>query len=88
MGSKISSKGQVTVPKEVRDAMGLKAGDSVSFVVTDGGNAVLKAATKWTVDDMAGFLKGYAKKGPDISKEHREHLSKALAERDKRKRAR
>ncbi len=51
-------------------------------------NAVLKAATKWTVDDMAGFLKGYAKKSPDITKGHREHLSKALAERDKRKRAR
>jgi len=34
--SRISSKGQVTVPVEVRKRLGLKAGDRVEFVVDNG----------------------------------------------------
>jgi len=30
--SSISEKGQVTVPKEIREALGLKAGDKVVFI--------------------------------------------------------
>ncbi len=38
--AKLTSKGQVTVPKAVRDALGLKAGDDVIFRV-EGNRAVL-----------------------------------------------
>jgi len=38
--AKMSSKGQVTVPKAVRDALGLGEGDSVAFRV-EGSRAVL-----------------------------------------------
>lgn len=38
--AKITSKGQVTVPKAVRDALGIKAGDEVVFRV-EGNRAVL-----------------------------------------------
>ena len=34
--SKLSSKGQVTIPKDVRKAIGLKPGDLVSYEVQDG----------------------------------------------------
>jgi antitoxin PrlF len=34
--SKLSSKGQVTIPKEVRKAIGLKPGDLVSYEVQEG----------------------------------------------------
>jgi AbrB family looped-hinge helix DNA binding protein len=34
--SKLSVKGQVTIPKEVRDRLGVKAGDLVSYEVRDG----------------------------------------------------
>lgn len=34
--SKISSKGQVTVPREIRKRLGVKTGDRVEFVLDDG----------------------------------------------------
>jgi AbrB family looped-hinge helix DNA binding protein len=38
--AKITSKGQVTIPKGVRDTLGLREGDGVLFRV-DGGRAVI-----------------------------------------------
>jgi AbrB family looped-hinge helix DNA binding protein len=40
VAAKVTSKGQVTVPKAVRDALGIKAGDEVTFRV-EGSRAVL-----------------------------------------------
>ena len=39
--SRLSSKGQVTIPQEVRSWLGLKTGDRVEFV-KEGGKTVLK----------------------------------------------
>ncbi len=44
MATTITTKGQVTIPKRVRDALGLKPGDDVDFVVGDSGEAVLRRA--------------------------------------------
>ena len=38
---KITSKGQVTIPKSVRDALNLGEGDQVVFRVIEGGRAIL-----------------------------------------------
>ena len=35
VAAKVTSKGQITIPKEVRDALGLAAGDSVIFRVEE-----------------------------------------------------
>jgi len=43
--STISSKGQVTVPIEVRQRLGLKAGDRVNFVFEDGRTVLRPAET-------------------------------------------
>lgn len=40
--STISSKGQVTVPAEVRKRLGIKQGDKLAFVIEDGGGVRLK----------------------------------------------
>lgn len=32
----VTSKGQITIPKEVRDKLGLKSGDKVVFSIEDG----------------------------------------------------
>ena len=44
MANRITIKGQVTIPKQVRDALGLAPGMSVEFVVNDGGEVVLQRA--------------------------------------------
>lgn len=44
MATTLTSKGQVTIPKRVRDALGLHPGDGVDFVVGESGEAVLRRA--------------------------------------------
>ena len=51
----LTSKGQLTIPKAVRDLLHLHAGDRVAFIVHDDTEAVLKPVTK-SVDDVFGRL--------------------------------
>ena len=44
--STISSKGQITVPVEVRHRLGLKQGDRVEFVYEDGRTVLRPARTE------------------------------------------
>ncbi len=44
MGNALTVEGLVTIPKRVRDALGLKPGDEVEFVVESGGSVVLRRA--------------------------------------------
>ncbi len=51
--AKVTSKGQVTVPKSVRDALGIKEGDEVVFRV-EGNRAVLARTPDFL--DLAGSM--------------------------------
>ena len=42
----ITSKGQVTIPKEVREALGLEAGDRIDFVAEKTGEYKVVPATR------------------------------------------
>ncbi len=44
MGSSLTSKGQVTIPKKVRDALDLAPGSLVEFVVNQDGEVILQKA--------------------------------------------
>lgn len=51
--AKVSSKGQVTVPKPVRDALGIREGDEIVFRV-EGSRAVLARTPSFL--DLAGSI--------------------------------
>jgi antitoxin PrlF len=50
--STITSKGQVTIPAEVRRYLGLEQGDKVSFVIDDTGTVGLKVTAYPTVASL------------------------------------
>ncbi|MDP9483170.1 MAG: AbrB/MazE/SpoVT family DNA-binding domain-containing protein, partial [Chloroflexota bacterium] len=53
--ARITSQGQITVPKAVRDRLGLKPGDDVEFVDRDG-EIVLIPRRRRSILDFAGAL--------------------------------
>ncbi len=42
MHSRLSSKGQVTIPKEVRESLGLEPGDFVTYEIAGNDSAILR----------------------------------------------
>ena len=63
-GMTITSKGQVTIPKAVRDRMGLRAGDKVEFVEKDGKFVLEKDVEESPFAKWVGFL-GKREQTPD-----------------------
>ena len=51
----LTSKGQLTLPKAIRERLRLGAGDRVDFIVTDDGTVVLRPATV-DVRELKGLL--------------------------------
>jgi len=51
----LTSKGQITLPKEVRDALGVQTGDRVEFVETGKGVFEVVAASK-DVRELKGII--------------------------------
>jgi antitoxin PrlF len=72
----ITSKGQTTIPKSVRDALGLKAGDRVVFVPQPDGTALMMPTVK--IEELYGAL---PKPRRRVSVEQ---MNKAIAERASR----
>ncbi len=60
----VTSKGQVTIPKAVRDRMGLRAGDKVEFVEKDGEFVLCKDIEESSFDKWVGYL-GKREQTPD-----------------------
>ncbi len=54
--SKLSSKAQTVVPKEVRERLGLKPGDTVRYRITAEGVTLEKARTESEDDPFATFV--------------------------------
>lgn len=52
----VTSKGQITIPAEVRKAMGLEPGERVVFSRLDDGTTVMRAKTR-SIRELKGLLK-------------------------------
>jgi antitoxin PrlF len=51
----ITTKGQITIPKEVRESLKLNVGDKIEFVLTDKREALIRPVSN-KVDDVFGLL--------------------------------
>lgn len=65
MSTRVTSKGQVTIPKAVRDLLGIAPGSRVDFQRTDDGRVVLLAVDKGKPASRFEKLHGHAGEGLD-----------------------
>ena len=63
----ITTKGQVTIPKSVRDSLMLSTGDKIEFVVTNKREALIRPVSK-KVDDVFGILHKPGRKTVSVEK--------------------
>lgn len=78
--SKMTSKGQTTVPREIREALSLAEGVQIEWVVNEvDRTATIKPRTLRAVD-LAGFL-GPSPVGPVTVEQMNEGIANAVAER-------
>lgn len=62
MSTTVTTKGQVTIPKPIRDFLGLKAGSEIEFARNSDGEIVLKPAKKSSTTSRFAKFRGHAKK--------------------------
>ena len=62
----LTSKGQITIPKTVRESLRLHSGDRVAFIMHGLTEAVLKPVTK-TVDQVFGRLHKHGQAGKTVA---------------------
>jgi antitoxin PrlF len=51
----LTSKGQTTIPKSIRDRLGMKAGDRMTFTLMPDGVVLMRVKNKHA-NDLAGLL--------------------------------
>ncbi|NWF76547.1 MAG: AbrB/MazE/SpoVT family DNA-binding domain-containing protein [Nitrospirae bacterium] len=55
--AKVTSKGQITIPKKVRDKLGIESGERISFIEKNGIFYIKKAVKESPFDKWVGKLK-------------------------------
>jgi len=63
----LTSKGQTTIPKRIRDSLGMKTGDRMTFTLMPDGVVLLRVKNK-RVADLAGLLHKKGRKPVSIEK--------------------
>ena len=63
--AKITTKGQTTIPKQIRLRLGLRPGDEIEFVEVDGEIVLRKRVRDSLFKEYRGYLKDLAGKDPD-----------------------
>ena len=54
--STLTSKGQTTIPKDIRDSLGMKSGDRMTFTMLPDGTVLMRVKNK-SVMSLAGSLR-------------------------------
>ena len=75
----LTTKGQITIPKEIRESLQLHSGDKIDFFIKESGETVIRPISK-KVDDVFCKLKSIQKKTVSI-----EEMNKAIQSKLKEK---
>ncbi len=76
--STITSKGQITIPKEIREHLHVQAGDKIDFILDESGKVVFEPATL-DVAELKGILQKKNEKPVSV-----QEMKKAIKERFKK----
>ena len=76
----VTTKGQVTIPKAVRDVLRVDSGDQIDFVVTDQGDVLVRGVNV-DVRELRGLLKRPRRRAVTV-----EEMKRAILRRHSRKR--
>jgi AbrB family looped-hinge helix DNA binding protein len=71
----VSTKGQLVIPAELRNALGIGAGDRVSMTLEDGA-ILLRPVTERLVDETCGMFAGGGSMADELQEERRSERSK------------
>ena len=63
----LTSKGQTTIPKEIRDELGMKPGDRMTFTLMPDATVVMRVKNK-SIADLAGALYKKGRKPVPVEK--------------------
>ena len=80
----LTTKGQVTIPKDVRERLGVDTGDRLSFVVQENGSVLVTAVTRH-VRELGGLLRRPSAR-PVSVEEMKAGISKRMRARFRRRR--
>ncbi|MCL4532466.1 MAG: AbrB/MazE/SpoVT family DNA-binding domain-containing protein [Actinobacteria bacterium] len=86
-GIRVSAKGQIVIPKEIRDKLGIKPGDKVDFVNYAGTVIVLKSLTD-PIRETRGMLKGGPSMTEALLRDRREECEREEREMEEDRRCR
>jgi antitoxin PrlF len=80
----MTTKGQVTIPKEVREHLGIETGDRLSFVVQEDGTVIVQPITRH-VRELGGLLQRLRQR-PVSANEMDEGIARRMQEKFGRRR--
>lgn len=69
--SKLTSKGQITIPRKVREQLGVSTGDKIQFKEKNGVFTIKKSVKESPFDKWVGYLKNKGKNTDRIIEEIR-----------------
>lgn len=78
--STLTTKGQITIPKAVRDRLGLQPGDELDFRFNDEGRLVLYPRQGSVLERISGLLADYAPATPVTVEEMNEIVRRRAVE--------
>jgi antitoxin PrlF len=84
--STLTSKGQITIPKDVRDRLGLREGGRIAFHFDEQGRVILQPAEHDPLGNLVGLLRHRAKERPATVEQMDETIRARAAEKYGRRR--